>query len=293
MLLFTEVVTTGGITSAAERLGLRKSTVSRRLAALEERLGSRLLERNTRRLRLTEAGREYHAHCARLVAEAREVNAALSESRGTPQGTLRIATLSLLGELLTPVIAELLLRQPRLRVEVSLAQTHVDLVAEEYDLALRTGPLADSSLVARKLGRVRTGCYASPAYLSRHGTPQSPEELRAHECVLLAEPGTDEVWFFGEARTARTVPVTGRLRVPSVRAGQAAARAGLGIVRLPASLVADDVRAGLLVPVLASDTPPGLPIFAVYPSSRQLPLKVRAFLALLSERSAALPWEEG
>ncbi|CAM3091441.1 LysR family transcriptional regulator [Corallococcus sp. ZKHCc1 1396] len=293
MLLFTEVVTTGGITSAAERLGLRKSTVSRRLAALEERLGSRLLERNTRRLRLTEAGREYHAHCARLVAEAREVNAALSESRGTPQGTLRIATLSLLGELLTPVIAELLLRQPRLRVEVSLAQTHVDLVAEEYDLALRTGPLADSSLVARKLGRVRTGCYASPAYLSRHGTPQSPEELRAHECVLLAEPGTDEVWFFGEGRTARTVPVTGRLRVPSVRAGQAAARAGLGIVRLPASLVADDVRAGLLVPVLASDTPPGLPIFAVYPSSRQLPLKVRAFLALLSERSAALPWEEG
>ncbi|RKH66769.1 LysR family transcriptional regulator [Corallococcus llansteffanensis] len=293
MLLFAEVVTTGGITSAAERLGLRKSTVSRRLSALEERLGIRLLERNTRRLRLTEAGREYHAHCARLVAEAREVNATLSESRGTPQGTLRIATLSLLGELLTPVIAELLLRQPRLRVEVSLAQTHVDLVAEEYDLALRTGPLADSSLVARRLGRVRTGCYASPAYLSRHGTPQSPEELQAHECVLLAEPGSDEVWFFGEGKAARIVPVTGRLRVPSVRAGQAAARAGLGIVRLPASLVADDVRAGLLVPVLASVTPPGLPLFAVYPSSRQLPLKVRAFLDLLSERGESLPWEEG
>ncbi|TSC19846.1 LysR family transcriptional regulator [Corallococcus sp. Z5C101001] len=293
MLLFTEVVTTGSITSAGERLGLRKSTVSRRLAALEERLGTRLLERNTRRLRLTEAGREYHAHCARIVAEAREVNAALSEARGTARGTLRIATLSLLGELLTPVIAELLLHQPRLRVELSLAQTHVDLVAEEYDLALRTGPLADSSLVARKLGRVRTGCYASPTYLSRHGTPRSPDELRAHECVLLAEPGTDEVWFFGEGKGARTVPVTGRLRVPSVRAGQAAARAGLGIVRLPASLVAEDVRTGLLVPVLVSDTPPGLPIFAVYPSSRQLPVKVRAFLELLSARGAALPWEEG
>ncbi|NBD14511.1 LysR family transcriptional regulator [Corallococcus silvisoli] len=293
MLLFTEVVTTGSITSAGERLGLRKSTVSRRLAALEERLGTRLLERNTRRLRLTEAGREYHAHCARIVAEAREVNAALSEARGTARGTLRIATLSLLGELLTPVIAELLLHQPRLRVELSLAQTHVDLVAEEYDLALRTGPLADSSLVARKLGRVRTGCYASPTYLSRHGTPRSPDELRAHECVLLAEPGTDEVWFFGEGKGARTVPVTGRLRVPSVRAGQAAARAGLGIVRLPASLVAEDVRTGLLVPVLASDTPPGLPIFAVYPSSRQLPVKVRAFLELLSARGTALPWEEG
>jgi DNA-binding transcriptional LysR family regulator len=291
MLLFAEVVATGGITAAAERLGLRKSTVSRRLAALEERLGTRLLERNTRRLRLTEVGRQYHAECARLVAEAREVNRALSESRDTPQGTLRIATLSLLGELLTPIIAEFLLRQPRMRVEVSLAQAHVDLIAEEYDLALRTGPLADSTLMARRLGHVRTGYYASPAYLSSHGTPRSPEELQGHECVLLAEPGTDEVWFFGEGKGARTVPVSGRLRVPSVRAGQAAARAGLGLVRLPASLVTEDVRAGLLVPVLESETPPGIPVFAVYPSSRQLPPKVRAFLSLLSERSAAVPWE--
>jgi DNA-binding transcriptional LysR family regulator len=293
MLLFAEVVATGGITAAAERLGLRKSTVSRRLAALEERLGIRLLERNTRRLRLTEAGRDYHAHCARLVAEAREVNRAVTESRGTPQGTLRIATLSLLGELLTPLISEFLLRQPRMRVEVSLAEAHVDLIAEEYDLALRTGPLADSTLVARRLGRLRTGYYASPGYLSRHGTPRTTEELQGHECVLLAEPGTDEVWFFGEGKRARTVPVTGRLRVPSVRAGQSAARSGLGVVRLPASLVVDDVRGGMLVPVLADQTPPGIPVFAVYPSSRQLPPKVRAFLTLLSERSAALPWEAG
>lgn len=293
MLLFAEVVATGGITAAAERLGLRKSTVSRRLAALEARLGIRLVERNTRRLRLTEAGRDYHAQCARIVAEARAVNQALSESRGTPQGTLRIATLSLLGELLTPLIAELLLRQPLMRVEVSLAEGHVDLIAEEYDLALRTGPLADSSLVARRLGRLRTGYYASPGYLGRHGTPRAPEELQRHECVLLAEPGTDEVWFFGEGKRARTIPVSGRLRVPSVRAGQAAARSGLGLVRLPSSLVADDVRGGLLVPVLEDQTPPGIPVFAVYPSSRQLPLKVRAFLTLLSERGAAVPWEEG
>ncbi|WP_205526021.1 LysR family transcriptional regulator [Pyxidicoccus trucidator] len=291
MLLFAEVVATGGITAAAERLGLRKSTVSRRLSALEARLGIRLLERNTRRLRLTEAGRDYHAHCARLVSEAREVNRAVSESRGTPQGTLRIATLSLLGELLTPLISEFLLRQPLMRVELSLAEAHVDLIAEEYDLALRTGPLADSTLVARRLGRLRTGYYASPTYLSRHGTPRTSEELKGHECVLLAEPGTDEVWFFGEGKRARTVPVSGRLRVPSVRAGQSAARAGLGVVRLPASLVVDDVRGGMLVPVLEDQTPPGIPVFAVYPSSRQLPPKVRAFLTLLSERSASLPWE--
>ncbi|AKF80618.1 LysR family transcriptional regulator [Myxococcus fulvus 124B02] len=291
MLLFTEVVTAGGLTAAAQRLGLRKSTVSRRLSALEERLGVRLLERNARHLRLTEAGRDYHVHCARLVSEAREVNRALGESRATPQGTLRIATLSLLGELLTPLIAELLLHHPLLRVELALAEAHVDLIAEEYDVALRTGPLADSSLVARKLGRLRTGYYASPAYLSRQGTPRTPADLQGHACVVLAEPRTDEVWFFGEGRDALSRPVTGRLRVPSVRAGQAAARAGLGVVRLPASLVVDDVRSGLLVPVLEAATPPGLPVFAVYPSSRQLPPKLRAFLALLSERGASLPWE--
>jgi len=220
------------------------------------------------------------------------VNRAVSESRGTPRGTLRLATSSLLGELLTPVIAEFLLRHPAVRVEVSLVQAHVDPVAEAYDVALHTGPLVDSSLVVKRLGHVRTGYYASPAYLGQRGTPQSPEELAGHECVLVAEPGTDEVWFFTGPRGARTVPVHGRLQMPSVRAGRAAALAGLGLVRLPTVLVAEDVRAGLLVPVLEAVTPPGLPLSAVYPS-RQLPPKVRAFLDTLARPSAALPWEPG
>lgn len=291
MLLFAEVVSAGGITRAAERLGVRKSTVSRRLAALESRLGTRLLERTTRRLRLTEAGRDYHSHCVRLVSEARAVNDAVSETRGTPHGTLRVATFALLGELLTPLVAEFLLRHPQVRVQLSLAHTHVDLLASDFDLALRTGPLADSSLVARRLGSVRTGYYASPSYLSRRGTPRTPDDLGAHECVLLAEAGTDEIWFFTGRRGARTVAVDGRLRAPSLRAGQAAARAGLGVVCLPAYLVGEDVRAGMLVPVLEDVTPPGLPVFAVYPSTRQLPSKVRAFLDLLAERQAALPWD--
>ncbi|HET9450226.1 MAG TPA: LysR family transcriptional regulator [Aggregicoccus sp.] len=291
MRLFTEVVA-AGITGAAQRLGLRKSTVSRRLAALEARLGVRLLERSTRRLRLTELGRGYHAQCLRLVDEARAVNEALSEARGTPQGTLRVATFSLLGELLTPVVAEFLLRHPQVRVELSLAQSHVDLLSEEYDVALRTGPLPDSSLVARRLGSVRTGYYASPAYLGRRPAPRTPDELDAHECVLLAQAGTEEVWFFTGPRRPRTVPVQGRLRVPSVRAGHAAVRAGLGLVQLPTSLVAEDLRAGVLVPVLEKLTPPGIPVFAVYPSSRHLPAKVRAFLDLLAERHASLPWED-
>lgn len=292
MVLFTEVVDAGGITAGAARLGVRKSTVSRRLSALEERLGTRLLERTTRRLGLTEAGREYHAQCARLVAEARAINRTLSEARDTPHGTLRVATFALLGEVLAPVFAEYLLLHPQVRVEVALAQAHVDLVAEAYDVALRTGPLADSSLVAKRLGLVRTGYFASPAYLGRRGTPRTPDDVREHECVITTESGTDEVWFFAGPGGPRTVPAQGRLRLPSLRAGHAAARAGLGLVRLPHHLVSDDLRSGVLVPVLEAVTPPGIPVFAVYPSARQVPSKVRAFLDLLAQRGTSLPWED-
>jgi len=290
LALLVEVIARGGFAAAGEALGVRKSTVSRRLAALEARLGVRLLERGARGHRLTEAGRAYHAEAARLVAEARRLDERTGEARGTPQGTLRIAALALLGELLAPVLAELLLRHPRLAVEVAFAEQHVDLLGGAHDVAIRTGPLPDSSLVARRLGTLRAGCYASPGYLARAGTPRTPADLGAHEAVLLAPPGSDEVWFFGQGRAARTVPVSGRLRVASLRAGQAAARAGLGLVRLPASLVADDVRAGLLVQVLAADTPPGLPVLAVL-ASRQPPAKVRALLELVAERGAAVPWE--
>ncbi|MFT3915214.1 MAG: LysR substrate-binding domain-containing protein [Anaeromyxobacteraceae bacterium] len=290
LALLVEVVARGGFAAAGAALGVRKSTVSRRLAALEARLGVRLLERSGRGHRLTEDGRRYHQEAARIVAEARRLDERTGEARGVPQGTLRVATLALLGELLAPVLAALLLRHPRLAVEVAFAEQHVDLLGGAHDLAIRTGPLPDSSLVARRLGTLRAGCYASPAYLARAGTPRAPGELTAHEAVLLAPAGSDEVWFFGEGREARTVPVAGRLRVASLRAVQAAARAGLGIARLPASLVADDVRAGLLVQVLAAETPPGLPVLAVL-ASRQPPARVRALLELLAERGAAVPWE--
>lgn len=293
MRLFAEVVAAGSLTSAAQRLGVRKSTVSRRIQALEERLGTRLLERNSRHLRLTDVGRSYHAECVRLVSEANRVNRAVRDARGTPQGTLRVATFELLGELLTPLIAEFLLRHLQVRVELSLTDSQVDLIAEEYDLALRTGPLADSSLVARRLGTLRTGYYASPGYLLRRGTPKTPSDLGAHECVLVAERGSDEVWFFTGPRAPSTVAVEGRLRVPTLRAGHGAARAGLGIVRLPTWAVREDLASGALVPVLEPVTPGGAPVFAVHPSARQVPAKVRAFLDLISERRAALPWDEG
>lgn len=162
-----------------------------------------------------------------MVAEAREVNRALGESRVTPQGTLRIATLSLLGELLTPLIAELLLRNPLLRVEVSLADAHVDLISEEYDVALQTGPLADSARVARRLGRLRTGDYASPAYLARQGRPRTSAELQGHACVVLAAPGRTRRTRHDDERHP-----AGRRALSTGGAGVIRARAG-GLHRAP------------------------------------------------------------
>ena len=289
MVLLVEVVAARGISAAAERLRLRKSTVSRRLAALEARLGLRLLERNSRGLRLTEAGRAYHEQSARLVAEAREVNRAASASRTTPQGTLRIAASELVGDHLTPALAALLAAHPALRIELGLATRQVDVVAEEVDVAIHTGPLADSGLVVRRLGRLRTGIFGSPACLAGRGAPGTPEELGGHARIEVAAPGSDEIWFFGEGRRGSTFRVDGRLRVPSLRAGLAAARAGLGLVRLPAALAADDLRAGTLVAVLEEYAGPGMPVMAILPS-RQVPPKVRALLDILGTRSTEVPW---
>jgi DNA-binding transcriptional LysR family regulator len=199
-----------------------------------------------------------------------------------------VAAPALLAEIVAPVLAELLLRHVALRVEVVLEQ-HGEPGAA-CDLALRLGPLPDSARLARRLGELRAGLYASPGYLARRGTPHSASDLGAHERIVLAEPGSDEVWFLGQGRASRAVQVEGRLRVASLRAGQAAARAGLGIVRLPAALVADDLRNGLLVQLLPADTASGVPVLAVRAGGRHVPAKVRALLDLLEERRPALPW---
>ncbi|MGC4001023.1 MAG: LysR family transcriptional regulator [Anaeromyxobacter sp.] len=291
MLLLTEVVAAGGVSAAAGPLGLRKSSVSRRLTALEERLGTRLLERGARGVRLTEAGRAYHAEAARLVAEARRAEEAARAASGVAQGTLRVAAPALLGELVAPLLAELLARHPRLQLELAPDPGPAALGAGKLDLLFHAGPLADSALRARRLGSLRTGCYASPAYLARRGTPRAVEELASHDAVLVTAPGSDEVWFFAAGGALRVARPAGRLRLPDLRSGLAAARAGAGLVRLPASLAAADLAAGALRPVLAEATPPGVPIWAVFAGGREPAPKVRALLALLTAPGAAVPWE--
>ncbi len=290
MLLFTELVAAGSLTAGSARLGMRKSTASRRLSALEERLGTRLMERSARQLRLTEEGRAYHARCRELVEQAEALNRATREARGTPHGTLKIATESLLADALAPLVTELLLRHPELRAELVMADAPHDAGGDGCDVFLRTGPLADSSLHVQRLGTLRVGYFASPGYLARRGTPQAPPDLTQHEQVQISSAGADEVWFFSGPRRGRTVRVEGRLRVSTIAAGRTAARAGLGVVRLPWWEVATDVASGLLRPVLEPWTPEGAPVFAVYAGGKAAPARVRAFLRLLDERRASLPW---
>src|SRR5262245_50525709 len=184
MLVFARVVQAGSFTTAAAQLGMPKSTVSRKVSELEERLGSRLLQRTTRALSLTDVGRTYYDYCARIVGEIEEAERAVSSLQGTPRGLLRVTApvnVSFLG----PIVSGFLERYSEVQIELFCTQRSVDLIEERYDLGIRAGALVDSTLIARSLGTVRWFVVATRAYLKKHGRPRSPEELKEHRCVLF------------------------------------------------------------------------------------------------------------
>ncbi len=284
MLIFAAVAEAGSFTGAARKLGLRKSTVSRRLDALEERLGVKLLHRTTRQLRMTEAGERYHTRCSHVVAEARAAEEEAREQRGEPRGTLRLsATPPLADHLLPAVLFPYLKAHPGMAVDVLTSWTAVDLLAQGIDLALRVGPLSDSSLNARALGSARVAYCASPAYVRAHGAPRAPRELDSHACVGISDAGERVLWpFLGPSGKTVRVPVTPRLRVNDYVLAHRAVLDGLGLGRFPHPMVAQDLEAGRLVEVLSEHLPPSFPVYAVYPGSRRPPAKVQAFLQLLT-----------
>ncbi|MCB9553009.1 MAG: LysR family transcriptional regulator [Myxococcales bacterium] len=197
MQVFAKVVEAGSFTGAGRLLGLPKSTVSRRLAELEAGLGVRLLERTTRRLRLTEVGETYHAACLRVMAEAEAAQQAVMETRRAPHGVLRITAPQVFGEaFLTPVIATFLAQWPAVEVDVVLTDQVLDLVAHRIDLAIRAGQMPDSSFIARKLGSADSICCASPAYLEARGAPRAPTDLEGHDCLMLRLGSQKPRWTF-------------------------------------------------------------------------------------------------
>lgn len=283
---FAKVVELGSFARAAERLSVSTSAVSRQVAELEATLEVRLLNRTTRKLSLTEAGQAYYERCVQLLADLDEADASVRSAAAVPKGTLRLTCGVSFGvRYLAPAIAEFSARHPQVLFDIDLSDRTVDLVDEGFDLAVRIGNLGHPGLVARRVGWTRAVCYASPAYLARHGTPRTPADLAGHECLTYTHVPVPNVWTFvdrgGETHEVKIAP---RHRVNNGRMISALAMDGLGVAFEPDFIVAPDVRAGRLVPLLTDYEAPRAPIAAVYASRRHLSAKVRTFVDFLAGR---------
>jgi DNA-binding transcriptional LysR family regulator len=292
LLVFARVVQAGSFTRAATKLGMPKSTVSRKVSELEERLKSRLLQRTTRKLSLTDVGRTYYEYCARIASEVEDAERAVSNLQETPRGLLRVTTpvnVAFLG----PIIAGFLKRYPEVQLEVLCTGRSVDLVEERFDVGIRAGTLADSTLIARSLGRVSWFLVATTAYLKKRGRPKSPEDLKQHDCLFFGAGPTTVALRLEKDETSVQVAVPAHLLVSDMDVLHAATTAGLGIALLPAFGCVEDLRARKLERVLRDWNAPSTPVHVVYPSTRHLSPKVKAFVEHLHDRMTPPPWELG
>jgi DNA-binding transcriptional LysR family regulator len=292
---FVAVVEAGSFTAAAERLDAAKSAVSRRVSALEDRLGVQLLRRTTRKLNLTDTGHSFYEHSARILADLDEAEAAVLQEHGELRGTLRVALpLSFAVRHMSEPVAEFRRIHPRVNFEFDLNDRRVDLVQEGMDLALRIGHLRDSTMIARRLFDVRAVVCASPAYLEQHGTPERPEDLATHECLVysnIADPGR---WKYQDSQGVRHhVDVNIAMSATSGDFLREVAVQGLGIALQPTFIAGERIHAGELVPLLQDYDWPVAPAWAVYPPTRHLSYRVRAFIDFLADYFAGVPsWDE-
>jgi DNA-binding transcriptional LysR family regulator len=292
MLVFARVVRAGSFTTAAHELGMPKSTVSRKVSELEERLKSRLLQRTTRRLSLTDVGRTYYDYCARIVAEIEDAERAVSSLQETPRGLLRV-TAPIHVAFLGPIVSDYLKRYPETRLLLFCTARAVDLIEERFDLGIRAGTLADSTLIGRSLGGVSWFLVATPAYLKKRGRPRSPEDLKTHDCLFFGQAlDTADLRLENGERSVR-VALSARLMVGDNDILHATAIAGLGIALLPAFLCLEDIRARRLERVLRDWNAPPTPVHVVYPSTRHISPKVKSFVDHLQEHMTPPPWELG
>ena len=294
LLYFWTAAREGSVTAAAERLDATKSAVSRRVSRLEERLGVQLLRRTTRVLNLTETGQSFYDHSARILADLDEAEAAVQHEHGELRGTLRVALpLSFGVRHMCKPIATFTKLHPKLHFDLDLNDRRIDLIEEGMDLALRIGHLKDSSLIARRLFDARTVIAASPHYVKTHGAPQTPEDLVDHDCLVYSNLADPDRWSWKDEKGKdRVVKVNTVLRASSGDFLANAAAHGLGIVIQPTFLAAEAIRRGNLVPILTDYEWPVSPAFAVYPPTRHLSYRVRAFIDFLVERFSGTPqWD--
>jgi DNA-binding transcriptional LysR family regulator len=293
MEVFVRVVETGSFSKAAHAFSTTQPTITKQVAATEERLKVRLLNRNTRGVSLTEAGALYYEKCKEIVRAAEEADAVVRMKQTQAQGLLRIGSSVAFGRrVLVPMALDFMRAHPQLQVDLSFEDRYTDLVAQGIDVAVRMGKLADSALGARYLGTNPWLMVASPRYLRKAGTPRRPADLGAHETLIYNSVQGSDIWRVLPPRgDAVTVAVSARLRSNNLSAVLAAARSHMGIAALPWYVAADSLATGTVVEVLKGHSLPEQEIHAVYPSPKLVPQKVQAFIAYLQGRFGEKWWE--
>src|SRR5262245_24017900 len=280
MTAFVRVVDAKGFSAAAPGLGLTPSAVSKLVTRLETRLGVRLLQRTTRALHLTAEGEVFYGAARRIIGEIETLETQITGQTGTPQGLLRVTTsLSFATHQLAPVLAEFLVRHPLVQLDLLPTDRVVDIIDEGIDIAIRIGRLADTSFMARKIGEDKRLICAAPSYLARHGTPQKPDELRRHNCIVSRDHAHLNRWSFKVDGQPVEIDVRGRVAVTEGEAQMQLALQGIGIVRLTRLTLTQAIRDGTLVPLLGGfSAEEAVAIHAVYPHRRHLAPKVPAFV---------------
>ena len=292
---FNAVVETGSFTAAAERLEADKSVVSRRIAALEDRLGVQLLRRTTRQLSLTDTGKSFYEHSSRIVSDLLEAESAVLQQHGKLSGRLRVALpLSFGIRHMGAPIDRFNARHPDVFFDLDLSDRLVDLLQNDIDVAVRIGRLTDSTLIARRLFESRTVVCASPAYLEKHGVPQEPADLVGHDCLTYSLVNDPDRWdWFDDQGEHHSVQVKAVMSANNGDLLSQAAADGLGIVMQPTFIAHAYVRAGQLVPILEDTRWPSTPAWAVYLPTRHLSYRVREFIDFLVDYFADTPyWDE-
>lgn len=287
--LFIRVIETGSFTAAGETLGVQKSTISRRIAQLEDDMGVRLLQRSTRRLQLTDEGQSLFERCGPLLDELEQTQAEVAATHTEPRGRLRLTMPPELGAfIMNGVVASFSQRYPQIELDIELSTRLTDLIEEGIDLAIRVGTLTDSTMVGRKLAEINLGLYASPAYLTQCGEPKTPDDLREHNCLGMRK--ADNSWAFQNWRDGEPLPITGRLRANSLTFLRGMILQNIGIARMPRSFVADEVKRGELRQLLPDFEIAPIDVHAVYPSRRHLNPKVRLFIDHAQEQLKSHSW---
>jgi DNA-binding transcriptional LysR family regulator len=288
MAVFAKVVDAGSFAAAARHFGMSPAMVTTHVQTLEERLGVRLLNRTTRRVSATEVGQNFYERCLRILSEVEEAEGVAGELQAAPRGLLRVtAPVSFGTRQLAPAIADYLVSYPNVSIDLSLDDPYLDLIEKRFDLAIRLGRLADSSLVARKLCALATVLCASPGYLEKNGAPRTPRDLIGHNCLVYTYAAAQGVWnFVGQDGKKDVVRISGRFLANSGDVLMALVLKGGGVALAPDYLAEDDLKAGRLIRVLPEYATPETAVQAVYPHGRHLSAKTRTFIDFLASRFA-------